>query len=35
MYAALRDAFIIPGPGNITGVAQVHEASKAKFKVRI
>lgn len=33
MYFALRDAFAIPGPANISGLYNTHKEMKANFKV--
>jgi hypothetical protein len=33
MYTALRDAYGLPGPLNVTGLISVFEESKKKFKV--
>jgi hypothetical protein len=35
MYAALRDAYTIPGPSNVSQLASVFEESKTKFAVCI
>lgn len=33
LYSALVNAFTIPGPANVSGLAAVFEQSKTKFKV--
>lgn len=34
MYTALRDAYTLPGPANVSELASVFEQSKTKFAVR-